>query len=96
MFHEDMNEDDNNELSTNGNLRTDNNTTTITTDALGSTRVNTIIEMPRKLERKTKHQQAMDLVKKRKLAINSHHGISTPLPQYWEIPSITWCQLIEN
>ena len=60
MFHEDMNKSDNNELSTNGNLRTDDNTTTITADALGSTRVNTIIDMPRKLERKTKHQQAMD------------------------------------
>ena len=96
MSHEDVNEDDNNELSTNGNLRTGDNTTTITTDTLGSTRVNTTIEMPRKLERKTKHQQAMDLVKKRKLTIDSHHGILTPLPQYWEIPSITWCQLIEN
>ena len=91
-----MNDDDNNELSTNGNLRSNNNTTTITTDAPRSTRVNTIIEMPRKLERKTKHQQAMDLVKKRKLTVDTHYNILTPLPQYWEIPSITWCQLIEN
>ena len=91
-----MNDDDNNELSTNGNLRSNNNTTTITTDALGSTRVNTIIEMPRKLERKTMHQQAMDLAKKEKLTLDSHHDILTPLPQYWEIPSITWCQLIES
>ena len=96
MFHENMNEDDNNEPSTNGNRGTEDNTTTITTDTLDSTRVNTTIEMPRKPERKTKHQQAMDLVKKRKLTIDSHHGILTPLPQYWEIPSITWCQLIEN
>ena len=96
MFHEDTNEDDNNELSTNGNLRTDDNTTTITNDTLGSTIVNTTTAMPRKLERKTKHQQAMDLVKNRKLTTDSHHGILTPLPQYWEIPSITWCQLIEN
>ena len=75
MFHESMNKDDNNELSTNGNLRSNDNTTTITADALGSTRVNTSIEMPRKLERKTTHQQAMNLVKKRKLRIDSHHGI---------------------
>ena len=52
MFHEDINEDDNNELSTNGNLHTDSNTATIITDALGSTRIDTIIEMPRKPERK--------------------------------------------
>ena len=96
MFDKDINEDDSNELSTNGNLGTEDNTTTITTDTLGSTRVNTIIEMPRKLERKTKHQQAMDLVKKRKLTIDIHHGILTPLPQNWEILGITWCQLIEN
>ena len=96
MFHEDMNEDDNNELSANGNFHTDNNTTTITTDTLGSTRVNTITEMPRKLEKKTTHQQAMDLVKKRELTIDIHHGILTPPPQYWEIPNITWRQLIEN
>ena len=46
MFHEDMSEGDNNELSTNDTLRTDGNTTTITTDTLGSTRVNTTIEIP--------------------------------------------------
>ena len=96
MFDEDMNDNDNNGLSINGNLRSNDSTTTITTDALGSTRVNTTMEMPRKLERKTTHHQAMDLVKKRKLTIDSHHGILTPLPQCWEIPNITWCQLIEN
>ena len=56
VFHEDMNKDDNNELSTNGKLHTDSNTATIITDALGSTRINTIIEMPRKPERKKNHQ----------------------------------------
>ena len=96
MFHEDMDEDDSNELSTDGSPGTKYNTTTATSDTLVSTGVNTTREMVRKLQRKEKHQQATDLVKKRKLTMGSHHGILTPLPQYWEFPSMTWCQLIEN
>ena len=96
MFHEDMDEDDSNELSTDGSPVTEDNTPTATADTLVGTRVNTTREMVRQLQRKAKHQQATDLVKKRKLTMGSHHGILTPLPQYWEFPSMTWCQLIEN
>ena len=96
MFNEYMGEDNSNELSTDGSPGTKDNTTTATADTLVGTRVNTTREMARQLQRKANHQQATDLVKKRKLTMGSHHGILTPLPQYWEFPSMTWCQLIEN
>ena len=96
MFDADMNEDDRNDLSTDGSPRTEINTTAATADALVGTRVNTPRETTRQLQRKTKHKQAMDMAKKRKLTMGIHQGILTPLIQYWEFPSMTWCQLIKN
>ena len=96
MFDTDMNEDDRNDLSIDCSPCIEINTTTATADTLIGTRVNTTKETTRQLQRKTKHKQAMDIVKKRKLTMVIHHGILTPLIQYWEFPSMTWCQLIKN
>ena len=71
MFHEDFDEDDSNALSTDGSLGTKDITTTATTDTLVGTRVKTNTEMTRKLQRKIKHQQAMDLVVSGKEKINT-------------------------
>ena len=96
MCNTDVNEDDRNDLSTDGSPRTEINTTAATANTTVDTRVNTTREMTRQLQRKTKHKQAMDIAKKRKLTMGIHHGILTPLIQYWEFPSMTWCQLIKN
>ena len=82
MFHEDMDEDDSNVLSTDVSPGTEDNTTTATTDNIVGTRVNTTSEMVRQLQTKAKYQQATDFVKKRKLIMGSHHGILTSLSQY--------------
>ena len=69
MFGADMNEDDRNNLSTDGSPRTDINITAATADTLIGTRVNTTRETTRQLQKKTKHKQAMD---KKEKADNGH------------------------
>ena len=56
MFDADMNEDDRNDLSTDGSPRTEINTTAATADTKIGTRVNTTRETTRQLQRKTKHK----------------------------------------
>ena len=80
MFHEDMDDNDSNELSTDGSSGTKDNTNTATADTLVGTRVNTTREMARQLKEKVKHHQTMDLVTKRRLIMGSHYGILIPLP----------------